>query len=177
VRRFALSAIGRDRPGIVADLTRDLLAHSLNIEDSQMSILAGHFTVVLILAASDDLDADALRAQLQRTASAGGLDALSLNEIAEAQRAAEPSCIVTLYGADHPGIVHAIANALAQRQINITDMQARLVSEDRTELYAVMLEVSLPPGVTRDELERIFATVRDEQGVHVSVRELEPDVL
>ena len=42
--------IGRDRPGIVGAVTADLLRHALNIEDSQMSILRGHFAVVLILA-------------------------------------------------------------------------------------------------------------------------------
>ena len=36
---FALTAVGRDRPGIVAAVSRALLDHSVNIEDSQMTIL------------------------------------------------------------------------------------------------------------------------------------------
>jgi glycine cleavage system transcriptional repressor len=187
VRRFALSAIGRDRPGIVAALSGDLLAHELNLEDSQMSILHGHFTVVLIVAGADGTDLDALRADLERTGERLSLDALSLNELAEAGEAAaaelgasspEPSCIVTVYGADHPGIVHAVASALAERQVNITDLQTRLASKhDGGELYAMMLEVALPAGFSESDLEGLFETVRREQGVQASVRALEQDVL
>ena len=72
MRHFALSAIGRDRPGIVAGVTADLLAHAVNVEDSQMSILRGHFTLVLILGAGEEVDAQALRAQLERDRGAPG---------------------------------------------------------------------------------------------------------
>ena len=47
--QLALSAIGRDRPGIVAEVTRALLGHSLNITDSQMAVLCGRFTMMLIV--------------------------------------------------------------------------------------------------------------------------------
>jgi glycine cleavage system transcriptional repressor len=178
MRRFALSAIGSDRPGIVAGVTADLLAHALNIEDSQMSILRGHFTLVLILAADDRVDTDALRGDLERTAAVLGLDAWSLSEIADAAAPAEPSCIVTVYGVDHPGIVHAVAGALAERGVNITDLQTRLVSEPGSgEIYAMALELSLPAGFSQSELEDVFAGVRSEQGVQVSVRELDRDLL
>jgi glycine cleavage system transcriptional repressor len=178
MRHLALSAIGRDRPGIVAGVTADLLAHAVNVEDSQMSILGGHFTLVLILGAGDEVDADALRAQLEQTASRLGLDALSLSEIEEVEASAEPSLIVTVYGVDHPGIVHAVAEGLARLSVNITDLQTRLVTEEgREELYAMTLEVSLPEGLSQEEFEHVFANVSREQGVQVTVRELEQDVL
>ena len=178
MRRFALSLIGRDRPGIVGAVTADLLRHELNIEDSQMTILRGHFAVVLILAGAATLDEQALRADLERTAERLELDAISLNEIAEVQASAAPSCIATVYGVDHPGIVNAVAGALAERAVNITDLQTRLVAEPGTqELYAMTLELSLPEGVSQRDVEEVLARVHDEQGVEVSVRELERDLL
>jgi len=178
MRHLALSAIGRDRPGIVSGVSADLLAHDVNIEDSQMTILRGYFTLVLVLAAGDELDSESLRAELERTASRLGLDALSLSEIAEAGAAAEPSCIVTVYGVDHPGIVHAVADGLAQRAIDITDLQTRLVAEPgRDGLYAMTLELALPEGFSREQLEELLAAVSDAQGVQVTVRALEQDVL
>jgi glycine cleavage system transcriptional repressor len=178
MRHFALSAIGRDRPGIVAGVTADLLAHEVNVEDSQMSILGGHFTLVLILGAADEVDAEALRARLEETAARLGLDALSLSEIEQVEASAEPSLIVTVYGVDHPGIVHAVAEGLAHLSVNITDLQTRLVTEPgRDELYAMTLELSLPGGLSQEEFERVFADVSREQGVQVTVRELEQDVL
>ena len=56
MEHLALSAIGRDRPGIVAAVTRVLLDHGVNVEDSQMTILRGHFTMTLILGVPDEAD-------------------------------------------------------------------------------------------------------------------------
>ena len=65
--QLALSAIGRDRPGIVAEVTRALLGHSLNITDSQMAVLGGRFTMMLIVDAPEATDLDAVREELART--------------------------------------------------------------------------------------------------------------
>ena len=46
---FALSAIGRDRPGIVADLAELIYECDCNLEDSRMTILGSEFAVLLLL--------------------------------------------------------------------------------------------------------------------------------
>jgi glycine cleavage system transcriptional repressor len=180
VRHFAISAIGRDRPGIVSAVTRTLLEHGVNIEDSQSTILRGHFTMTLIVAGGDELDPAGLRADLERTASELRLEALTLSEVEDAEpaRPTEPSHIVTVYGVDHPGIVHSVASALAGCQVNITDLNTRLVGDpDREDLYAMMLEIALPEGLTADRLESLLEATRREQGVEVTIRELEQDAL
>src|SRR5262245_65924172 len=48
-RWFALSAIGRDRPGIVADLAELIYECDCNLEDSSMTILGTEFAVLLLL--------------------------------------------------------------------------------------------------------------------------------
>src|SRR6185295_635872 len=48
-RWFALSAIGRDRPGIVADLSELIYECDCNLEDSSMTILGTEFAVLLLL--------------------------------------------------------------------------------------------------------------------------------
>ena len=180
VSHYALSAIGRDRPGIVAAVTRVLVDNDLNVEDSQMTILRGRFTMMLIVAAPDGgVDEGALRAQLEAAGEELGLDAISLDAVGEPTApAAEPSHIVTVYGVDHPGIVAAVASALAEAEVNITDLNTRLVSDDEGEdLYAMMLEVALPAGSSELDLEAALLATREEQGVEVSVRELERDEL
>jgi glycine cleavage system transcriptional repressor len=180
MRHYALSAVGRDRPGIVAAVTAVLLDHSLNIEDSQATILRGHFTMVLVIAASDDGDAGALLADLDDVRARLELEAMTLSELAEVDPASEPapSHIVTLYGADHPGIVHAATAALAERGIDITNLTTKLAGEGEGEpLYALMMEVALPEGADPDELAAALDRVGGEQGVEVSLRRLEQDTL
>src|SRR3954453_20794833 len=106
VPHLVVSAIGRDKPGIVAALTGVLLEHDLNIEDSQASILRGHFSIVLIVAAPDGVNRDRLREGLARAGQELGLEAIVLQDVDELDPIVpEPSHIVTIYGADHPGIV------------------------------------------------------------------------
>ena len=173
---LSLAAIGRDRPGIVAGITGRLLAHGVNIEDSQMAILRGHFTMLVVLSAPDDLDAARLRAELEETGAGLGLEAISLSEIGGVGATPpDPSHLVTVYGADHPGIVHAVALALAEAGVNITDLSTRLLPADGNEpVYVMLLEVAHPGGLP---LEEVLGHVRDEQGVEIRVRELERDAL
>jgi glycine cleavage system transcriptional repressor len=171
---FALSAIGRDRPGIVAGVTGTLLEHDVNIEDSQMAILRGHFTMTLIVSAPELVDLASLRADLERTREQLGLDALTLSRVSEADaETLGPSHIVTVYGADHPGLVHAITTALATRQVNVTDLNTRLVGDEGDLLYVMMLEVAVPAELSEDALRSLLEEVGREQEVEVSVRPLD----
>jgi glycine cleavage system transcriptional repressor len=174
--QLALSAIGRDRPGIVAEVTRALLGHSLNITDSQMAVLGGRFTMMLIVDAPDGTDLDAVREELARTRETLELDAVSLSPLTEADSgvAADPSHIVTVYGVDHPGIVHAVSARLAARAVNVTDLETRLVGDG---LYAMVLEIALPPELDPEALGAMLSEVGAEQGVEVTVRPLEADVM
>jgi len=49
VARFAVSVFGRDRPGIVAAVTGVLAGAGCNLEDTSMTILRGHFAMMLVV--------------------------------------------------------------------------------------------------------------------------------
>ena len=175
---FALSAIGRDRPGIVAEVTGTLLRHGVNLADSQMAILAGHFAMMLVLESSEATDLEALRADLERSRVKLELEAISLSAIDAAQaRIDEPSHVITLYGADHPGIVNSVTAALAERGVNITDLDTHLVGEETEPTYMMILEVALPEDLSGNELEVFLREVAREQRLELSVRSLDQIVL
>jgi glycine cleavage system transcriptional repressor len=180
VRHFAVTAIGRDRPGIVAAVSEVLLAHRGNIEDSQMTILRGRFTIMLIVSVPDDVDVGRLGTDLDRTRETLGLDALALSEVSDIEPAEEtpPSHVVSVYGADHPGIVHAVTSALAERSVNITDLTTRLVGGQEGEpIYAMIMEVALPAGLSSEAVEEFLRDVGKAEGVDLTIRPLEQDVL
>ena len=177
MRHLALSALGQDRPGIVAAVTAALLRHELNIEDSQMTILRGHFTMVLVVSGRDSLEVAELRRDLQEVGRELELEAISLAEVADAAGAPpEPTHIIAVYGADHPGIVHAAARAVAGCQANITDLNTRLTEEGGSALYVLMMEVAAAPD-RADALREALEAVGRDEGVEVTVRELEHDEL
>lgn len=164
-----LTAIGRDRPGIVARIARVLLEHGLNIEDSQMRILGGRFAMMLLL--RGDTSEDALVKDLLAAGRELGLDYIYVHPIEDAATAPlAPTHMLTVYGGDHPGIVAGVAGALADLGVNITDLQTRLAGD----VYVMFLELALPPEV---ELDEAIAAVGREQGVEVSLHRLEQDAL
>jgi len=177
---FAFAALGRDRRGIVEGVTRVLLEHGVNVEDSQMAILRGRFSMTLILEAGAGADVARLDGDLSGIARELGLEALTLDPLEELEGGStQPTHIVTVYGADHPGIVHAAAAALTDAGCNITDLNTRVAdarADSAEPLYVLMLEAVVPVGLL-ERLEAELQRVAREQDVEVNVRELESDEL
>jgi glycine cleavage system transcriptional repressor len=167
VTTLAVSAVGLDRPGIIAGVAERLAAHGANVTDSRMAILRGHFAMTLIV---EGAEREALAGDL---AQLDALESFSVTEVAEAAATprSEPTAVVSVHGADHPGIVAAVTRVLAEAGVNVCDLQTRLAQS----LYVMVMDVAVPPGV--DDLEARLGAVAAEQDVTITLRPLEPDVL
>jgi glycine cleavage system transcriptional repressor len=166
VPTLAVSAVGLDRPGIIAAVAERLAAHGANVTDSRMAILRGHFAMTLIV---EGAERDALAADLDAL---GQLETWSVAEVADAAAAtlSQPTAVVSVHGADHPGILAAVTRVLADAGVNVCDLQTRLVED----LYVMVIDAAVPPGV---ELDASLQVVAAEQGVKVTLRPIDADVL
>src|SRR5437016_7001959 len=54
VNELAITVIGHDRPGIIADVAEILAGLGVNLTDSTMTRLRGHFAMTLICAGEPD---------------------------------------------------------------------------------------------------------------------------
>jgi len=177
VSELAVTAIGRDRPGIVAAVTGALLELGGNVEDSQMSILGGHFAVMLLVAVPAGVKREQVVERLGEVAQEHELEAISVAEVSESgTRPVPPSHVLSVYGADRPGIVHAVSSALAQIEVNITDLETKLTGSDEAPVYVMVLEVALGNAAAED-VETTLRMAGGEKGVEVSLRELDTDPL
>ena len=172
VTLHAITVIGHDRPGIIAETTAALAGLGLNLEDSTMTLLRGHFAMMLISAG--DLTAPEVEKALAGLAADGSL-MVSVREIPEERehQAVGASYVLTVHGGDRPGIVSAVASEVARAGGNITDLTTRLAGE----LYLLVAEVDLPGGVDVAGLNDSLAAVAGELGVGVTLREVESDEL
>ncbi|MDQ4145353.1 MAG: ACT domain-containing protein [Actinomycetota bacterium] len=170
----AVTVVGNDRPGIVAAVTRALFDLGCNLEDATSTILRGHFSMMLVVRPPETTDAQALDEALRRVGEPLGL-LVSARPVDEADaRPGAPTHMVSVYGADRPGIVFRVAEVLASSGSNITDLTSRLIGSDDQPVYAVMMEVALEDeSSTGAALERL----RDDLGLDVSLRPLEADLL
>ena len=53
-KHYIMTAFGKDRPGIVADVSQVLYENGCNLEDSTMTLLADEFTLILLFAAGEE---------------------------------------------------------------------------------------------------------------------------
>jgi glycine cleavage system transcriptional repressor len=177
VPEFAVTAIGQDRPGIVAAISGALLALEGNIEDSQMSILRGHFAVMLIVKVPESVDEATLQKRLAGVRETLGLEAIAINPVAALGGGGESaSHVLTVYGGDHPGIVHAVTSALAELGVNVTDLETRLAGTADSPLYVMMMELALGEA-PEAEVEAALRSVGEDARVEVSLRALEVEAL
>ncbi len=174
---FAVSAVGRDRPGIVAGITAGLLAVDGNVEDSRMANLGGHFAVMLLVAVPEGCGRERIEEALAGAREELELEALTVSRVsAEVIGPSGADHVITVYGSDHPGIVHAITAEIARAGVNITDLQTQLGGSEAEPLYVLMLEVELGP-TPAEELERGLRQVADEARVEVELRPLDAEPL
>ncbi|MBK5230095.1 MAG: hypothetical protein JJE27_02875 [Thermoleophilia bacterium] len=111
---YAVAVVGADRPGIAAALAEALQRAGANIEDSRMSNLGGRFAVMMLVSLPAGADIEALQADLADVRESLSLDAAVIDPVEDIAGAARPKSthVLTVYGADHPGIVHAVCSAL-----------------------------------------------------------------
>src|SRR3954467_3868026 len=102
-----------------------------------MGRISGRFSMMLICTAPDDLDDQRFLDDIGKAGIDCGLDVIFAHDVSEGAEAPEPSHVVTVYGADHPGIVHAVAAALTEQGANILDLETRLAGD----LYVMTLDV------------------------------------
>jgi glycine cleavage system transcriptional repressor len=167
---LAITVIGHDRPGIVADVAEILAGLGANLTDSTMTRLRGHFAMTLICTGPDVAEVEAALAPIGAD---GQLLATARAVRPEAATAAvgEPY-LVSVHGADRLGIVAAVTRVLAEAGGNITDLTTRLTGP----LYVLVAEVDLPPGVATEVSERLAAAA-ERLGVRVTLRPAGTDFL
>ena len=179
VRRWILTALGKDRPGIVARVTKILYELGCNLEDSAMTRLGGEFAIMLVFSAKGPLSRERLERCCRPLARSLKL-AVHLKPLARAELAARrlgPSYFITVYGTDKPGIVFRVSNLLAGLGVNITDVSTHRTSRKEAPLYLMLLEVELPRGLAVKKLERRLQQLGQRLRVEVSLRSSDADVL
>jgi glycine cleavage system transcriptional repressor len=81
--------------------------------------------------------------------------------------------VLSVHGADRPGIVSAVTAEVASAGGNITDLTTRLAGE----LYVLVAEVQIPDSTDVGELAARIARTAESLGVDASLRPVETDEL
>lgn len=169
---LAITVLGHDRPGIIAGTTDRIAGLGLNLEDSTMTLLRGHFAMMLVCEGSAP---DAEIEQALAPLTADGSLTVTVREVPteHVPTGDGTSWVLSVHGGDRPGIVSAVAAVVAGAGGNITDLTTRLAGD----LYLLVAEVDLPAGADVAAVDGELSRVAADLGVGVTLRLADTDEL
>lgn len=167
--QLAVTAVGADQPGIIARVTGVLLEHGGNLHDSTMTILGGQFAIVLLVEA--EADPAEVEHDLAEATSDLGL-VVTVRAVGEGADSPPSTHMLSVYGADRPGIVHRVATHLAERAINVTDLTTKVLEGERP-VYAMVMEISLPDGLHPEDVAASLRQGEGDDAIEASIHPLD----
>jgi len=153
---FVISALGKDRPGIVNQLSQLILDCGCNVEDSRMTVLGGEFAMLLMISGHWSA-ITRLERQLPALEKKLELTLLAKHTEPRASTQDRVPYVVDVVAMDHPGIVRDVADFFASREINIEELSTWTypAAHTGTPMFSLNMTVSIPGevhiGRLRDE--------------------------
>ena len=171
--KLIISILGKDRPGIIAAVTRILADMQLNIEDVSQTILQSEFCGLFIVTGPDRLDRNSVQDALQTATSHLGMG-FHIQEMEQAS-AEIPSCacepfVITTRGPDRIGLVASVTAVLAAHNVNVTQLEALFRGGDAPERNIMIYEVDVPLDADQGRLRRDLLSKADELGLEISIQ-------
>ena len=163
INQLVLSALGKDRPGMIDEISSSVLNSGCTIIDSRMTVLGGDFALLLQVGGNWNSLAK-LENQLP-----GLEDRLELTMISRRASEQESRGDLLPYGVDvvaldQPGIVHNLARFFSRRKINIQEMATSgyAAAHSGTQMFSVHMIVHVPASTHISTLREEFMEFCDE---------------
>ena len=166
MNNLIISAVGSDRPGIVSEISGVITSHGGNVEESRMSRLGSDFAIIMLVTVAPDWE-ESLE--------------LALNTITELTITTKPTKLpqvsdgrqfrIDLSGADNEGIVKVLSKYLAEKSINILEMETHTSQApvSGTPLFNLNAFVSIPNDVEEKLIQSDLSQIAQDLGVDIQL--------
>lgn len=176
MKKLIISAVGQDKPGIVAAVTQVLFDTRCNVEDTSMTLLEDHFTMLFIVHAPLEVTEEALESRMKQVLSDYHLQIAihSIDTMKETPEAQGRPWMISVSGPDQTGIMFHVTQYLAARQINIRHLSSKRLSRPGGEtLFLMALEVDVPESVSDADVQADLSGVARKEGLEIHAEPLE----
>ena len=164
VKQIIITATGSDRPGIVSELSNIITSHGSNLEESRMSRMGSDFAIIMLISVPEDWE-ESLKLSLQ---SINDL-AVSIKYTEEINKSEMMHYGINLCGADNEGIVKVLTKYLAEKSINIVELNTNISQAPVTgaPLFNLNSRVSLPDSLDIEEIKLELNQISSTLGVDI----------
>jgi len=172
---LVLSALGPDRPGLVAEVTEYLTERGGNVEDSRMAVLGAEFGILLLVSGTPE-EIAAITRDTDALANKTGLGVLvrPTKSPEEHRRTASIPCLVQAEALDHEGIVRAVSRALHAVGVNIVSLETSAYEAPVTgsPLFRMEARIDVPPTSSISKVRKAMDAVAEAENLDIEVRSL-----
>lgn len=170
-KRYVLTLTGTDRVGLVEYVTELLLECNGDVQASRMARLGGEFAM-LLLVSIPEAKADWFPKIVERLQSENFKVSVTETEWGVAARRKDwLPYRIEVRGANHEGIIHKIAEHLAQLGINIESLETNVSPAPMSgaPLFAMQAIVIVPPDLPKHKWQDDLAQAADEVNVELTI--------
>ena len=171
--RYIMTAFGKDRAGIVADVTQLLYENDCNLEDTTMSMLADEFTINLLFSSQLPDIIEILTRECRRLELDKGISAFvrPLQPQQEKDNRKYKTCTLHIEGLDQAGIVYKTSQFLAEHQLSIIQLDSSASSSPQSgaTIYTMTIWIRVPENLPFDQLEEDLSAVANELHVDIAL--------
>eukprot|EP00744_Colponema_vietnamica_P002118 GILI01003407.1.p1 GENE.GILI01003407.1~~GILI01003407.1.p1 ORF type:complete len:212 (+),score=63.18 GILI01003407.1:133-768(+) len=173
---LVLTATGPDRVGIVKDMCKLILAQGGNVLTSRMTRLGGEFAMIMLLALPVRAE-DAAQVIQSAISNEPALSKLTTTIRPTTSASTTPdfySARLRLRGADHQGIVHAVTDYLASRQVSILNLETEteLAPFTGDTLFRLQSRIEIPKSIALEELNQRIGDLEDQLDVDIDIEKI-----
>jgi glycine cleavage system transcriptional repressor len=158
-------------------LTDALFALGCNLLDSSMTLLRGEFAIILMVSLPPKVSIELLSEKLSKIQEQLGFTLHMRELLAEevgSTNAAGHGYLISVYGADKPGIVSGITHKIAHLGLNITDVETKRTSGAHTTTVTASSSSSLSHSFSSatSSSTTVSSSGKDNQPVFIMVIEV-----
>ena len=163
---LAISAIGKDRPGLAHEVVRTIADCGASINESRMLPLGGELSMLILVSGNWHAVAR-VESDLVRLAETAGLELHLRRTEPRPLREEYIPYSIDVIGPDHVGIVAGLAGFLTARQIEIAEVASRSYAASQTgaAMFAVQMMINVPSKLPISQLREDFMEYSDSQNL------------
>ena len=169
-KNLVITALGKDKPGIVNELSKAILDKGGNITESRMMALSGEFAMMLLVTGEENCIAD-INSKLTGIGETLGLTITAKEKTLEQSDLKRLPYQVTVISMDHPGIVHDISDFLSSRNLNIEEVETKTypAAHTGTAMFSLDMIISVPADSSVRALRDEFLLFCDDLNLDASL--------
>lgn len=175
-QQFIIAAFGRDQAGIVGAFSQVLFENRCNLEDTSMTLLEDHFTMLIILTAPDGVTALNLENALEPVKKRFDLQVsiFPIDAQGDTGGSVGNPWTISVSGPDQTGILYHITRYLGEKAVNIRHLSSKRLNRPGGEpLYLMAVEADVPDSVSTSDLQRELADIARREGLEMMAEPME----